>query len=54
MVGQCTVRLTLLRQSNFDGRVFLKQFGTITVLTENKNDFLAVGVMLLDDFRVLL
>jgi len=26
----------------------------ITVLTENKNDFLAVGVMLLDDFTVLL
>ena len=26
----------------------------ITVLTENKNDFLTVGVMLLDNFRVLL
>ena len=26
----------------------------ITVLTENKNDFLTVGVMLLDSVRVLL
>ena len=26
----------------------------ITVLTENKNDFLTEGVMLLDNFRVLL
>ena len=48
MVGQCTVRLILLRQSNFDRGVFF------TVLTENKNDFLTVGVMLLDSFRVLL
>ena len=29
VVGQCTVRLTLLRQSNFDRRVFLKLFGTL-------------------------
>ena len=33
---------------------FSKIIWYITVLTENKNDFLAVGVMLLDSFRVLL
>ena len=54
VVVQCTVRFTLLRQSHFDRRVHLKLFGTVTVLTENKNDFLTEGVMLLDNFRVLL
>ena len=29
VVGQCTVRFTLLRQSNFDRRVHLKLFGTV-------------------------
>ena len=54
MVAQCTVRFTLLRQSNFDRRVHLKIVWYITVLTENKDDFLTEGVMLLDNFRVLL
>jgi len=54
VVGQCTVRLTLLRQSNFDRRVFSEIIWYIDVLTGNKNDFLTVDVMLLDNFRVLL
>ena len=29
VVGQSTVRFTLLRQSDFDRRVFLKLFGTL-------------------------